>query len=226
MQLDAIRSSGCDGDSGHVRAEWLHAVLDWCQCLVGELDCEDVAAWTSIVKSADERLPRPTSVVEYLVLTALFTLIEHRLVTNAYFATSSVDGCLHLARALPPPSLTTGPANSPATHFATWIADFVSVYATANPPPPEIVAARLIRERLPSRITSAQLAAAARCSAPHLRAAFERSFGVSIHEYRDIACVLAAIVQVRAGVKIEAIAIEIDIAVRKIFTTCFVRLRV
>jgi AraC-like DNA-binding protein len=207
-----------------LRAEWLANVTESCEQVCSQLAACDRAEADSLLRSLSEALPLPGSRAEWLVLRGLLLGVAVR-------ASATLHSRLHsnaqqrcsLSSERPLDELASGPAEAAIIAFGSWQRTFLGGLNLAHPPTLGSSIGVLVRRDFRRPWSLSTLARHFRASPSQIRKAFGRKFGRSVHEYQQMARIVAAMDEVRSG-KIDAIALSVGYQSKKNFYSAFRRL--
>ena len=208
-----------------VRPVWLDAIVAASQDVAGLSQVIDPDDVHHMLTAFARRLPAPVSIVERLVLRAL-------LLDVAWAFGGTIHARAHRGHPGKCPFVPTTcldrfwsvPPQNPEEAFVAWAQAFSAEFTRIHPVSAAGGVARLIRRDYHRPWSLATLGRRFHVTPSHLRRAFEREFGVSIHEYQERIRVRAAIEHVRKG-NMEATALEAGSGRERGPPTCTFRCR-
>ena len=207
-----------------LRAEWLANVTASCQHVCGQLAVCDRAEADSLLRSFSQALPLPGSRAEWLVLRGLLLGVAVRTTAtlhNGLHANTEQRCSLSSERMLD--DLAGGSVEAAIIAFGSWQRTFLNRLNLAHPPTLGSSIGVLVRRDFRRPWSLATLARHFRVSPSQIRKSFGRKFGRSVHEYQQLARIVAAMDDVRST-KIDAIALSVGYQSKKNFYTAFRRL--
>ena len=207
-----------------VRVEWLASVTASCQQVGEHLAVCDRAEADALLRSFSETLPLPGGRTEWLVLRGLLLGVAVR-------ASVTLHGRLHadaqqrcsLSSERLLDELAGGPAEAAIIAFESWQRTFLGRLNLVHPPTLGSSIGVLVRRDFRRPWSLATLARHFRVSPSRIRKSFGRRFGRSVHDYQQLARIVAAMDGVRSS-KIDAIALSVGYHSKKNFYSAFRRL--
>jgi len=209
-----------------VRCAWVSTVIASCERVCSELAASDRTDASGLLRAFTHTLPVPGSPTETIVLRGL-------LLTIAVRASAILHGRVHpntgtpcklpLERMLD--DLANGTAGTALTPFGHWQETFLGALDSIHPPTLGSLIGVLVRRDFQRGWSLTALADHFETSPAHVRKSFELKFGRSVHDYQQLARVVAALEDIRsAPTKIDAIALNVGYQSKKNFYSAFRRL--
>ena len=207
-----------------VRSAWLIAVVKACQHASARLPTCDRNDARDLLRILTLTLPDPGNQAEWLLLRGMVLDVAVRASATQHgrlhFKTSDqcslrVECLLH--------DLALAPLEATISHFESWQGAFFCALDAAHPSTLGSSIGLLVRRDFRSRWNLTRLARHFKTSPSTIRKSFRRRFGRSVHEYQQLARIVAALDDVRST-KIEAIARDVGYHSTKNFYSAFRRL--
>lgn len=207
-----------------IRSPWLMAALTSCQHVSARLPLCDRNDARELLKAFTSGLELPGNQAEWLVLRGLVLDVAVR-------ASATQHGKLHVNTSercgLKVESLlddlALAPLEATISHFESWQRAFFNALDLAHPSTLASSIGLLVRRDFRSRWNLARLARHFKTSPSTIRKSFRRKFGRSVHEYQQLARIVASLDAVRST-KIEPIARGVGYHSTKNFYSAFRRL--
>jgi AraC-like DNA-binding protein len=207
-----------------IRSAWLVPVLESCQHACAGLPGCDRNDARDLLRQLTLNLPVPGNPAEGLLLRGLVLEVAVRAsaAQHARLHTNSSDRCGLKVEGLLD-DLALAPLDAVLSHFESWQRAFFSALDFAHPSTLGSSIGLLVRRDFRERWNLARLARHFKTSPSTIRKAFKRKFGRSVHEYQQLARIVASLDDVRST-KIDAIALGVGYQSKKNFYSAFRRL--
>jgi AraC-like DNA-binding protein len=207
-----------------VRPAWLAPTLESCEHLSARLQACDRSEARDLLSAFTRGVQPPAGHAEWLILRGLLLDVAVR-------TTAAQHGRLHLnpskacglkmERLLD--DLTSSPVETTLSHFESWHRRFFEALDRAHPPSLGSSIGFLVRRDFRSRWNLSRLSRRFKASPSTIRKSFRKKFGRSVHEYQQLARIVASLDEVRST-KVEAIARGVGFRSTKNFYNAFRRL--
>jgi len=207
-----------------VRFAWLSHVTVACEQVCRQLAVCERAEANRLLRGFTQALPLPASQAEWTLLRGLLlgvavragALLHERVHPNkpARCGLPSEQMLNDLAKA---------PIGSALTAFTAWQAAFLGALDVVHPPTLGSSVGVLVRRDFKRRWRLKDLARHFRTTPAHIRKSFGLTFGRSVHDYQQLARVVAALDEMPSA-KIDAVALNVGYQSKKNFYAAFRRL--
>src|SRR3954471_9213313 len=205
---------------------WLSTVSASCERVCNALAASDRADAGGLLRTFTHTLPRPGGPAESIVLRGLLLAVAVRasaILHGRMHPNTSTPCNLPLERMLD--ALANGPPDAALTAFAAWQETFLGALDSIHPPTLGSSIGVLVRRDFQRGWSLRVLANHFKTTPAQVRRSFELKFGRSVHDYQQLARVVAALEDMRsAATKIDAVALSVGYHSKKNFYTAFRRL--
>jgi AraC-like DNA-binding protein len=207
-----------------IRPPWLLTIQTTCHHVLTRLPTCDRNDARDLLKAFTSNLRLPENEAEWLVLRGLIleVVVRTSATQHGKFHTNGSERCnLHLENLLDIVAL--APLESTIDHFESWQQAFFKALDLAHPATLGSSIGLLVRRDFKSRWNLARLATHFKTTPSTIRKSFRRKFGRSVHEYQQLARIVASLDAVRST-KVEPIARGVGYHSTKNFYNAFRRL--
>lgn len=227
----AVRHNGSGtcpmGDRQHrnspanIRRDWVNHVVAEAQRTAGRSLVIDPEQTEATLLQFIGALPAPANHLERLILRAMLFDVAWKFGSTIHRRTHRRHSakCRFVPAALMG-SLVNAPIGDPEAMFLPWVNAFCAEFSRTHPASVAARVAGLIRRDYQHPWSLDSLADQFHVTVSQLRRAFQREFGVSIHDYQRSRRVIEALSHVSEG-KIDAIALEVGYKSKKDFYRAF-----
>jgi len=207
-----------------IRSPWLMAALTSCHHVFERLPVCDRNDARDLLKAFGSGLERPNNQGEWLVLRGLIfdVAVRSSATLHAKVHVKASERCSLKVESLLD-DLALAPLEATLSQFESWQRAFFSALEIAHPSTLGASIGLLVRQDFKSRWNLTRLARHFKTSPSTIRKSFRRKFGRSVHEYQQLARIVASLDAVRST-KIEPVARGVGYHSTKNFYSAFRRL--